>query len=99
MFSLKAPIDFLKTAGLGDGKELHEYSLPGRKDRIWVVPLDSKQTVGLITYEKEERVLNGTGQPSIQRRYVHTLNTESGFQRKLHAVGIHMQENATDNPL
>ena len=59
--------------------------------------IDRLPSKGTIQYE--ERVLNGTGQPSIQRRYVHTLNTESGFQRKLHAVGIHMQENATDNPL
>jgi hypothetical protein len=70
---------------------------PGRCDRILVLPLDSQQKTGIITYVKQiDAIVDETNsqqrssQPSRYCRYVHTLNAPSGFQRKLHAVGIHL---------
>jgi hypothetical protein len=53
----------------------------GRDDTIWVVPLDEEYTTGLITYQKTQSLG--------PNRYVHTLNTKSGFRRKLEVVGIY----------
>jgi hypothetical protein len=55
----------------------YAFDLPGRPDRVLVVPMDDKNTVGLITFVK-----NGG------ESFVHTLNTPSGFRRKLEAIGI-----------
>ena len=59
-------------------RPLQEYVLDGvsGKDRIIVVPLDDRKTVGLITYVKAET-----------SRYVHTFNAKTGFRRKLEAMG------------
>ena len=58
----------------------YSFDLPGRSDRILVIPLDSRNHTGVITYEKSD----GSGRTS----YVHTLNSPSGFRRKLQAIGI-----------
>jgi hypothetical protein len=55
----------------------YAFDLPGRPDRVLVVPMNDKNTVGLITFVK-----NGG------ESFVHTLNTPSGFRRKLEAIGI-----------
>ncbi|KAL3939369.1 MAG: hypothetical protein SGBAC_005891 [Bacillariaceae sp.] len=59
--------------------ELKEYQfqLPGRTDKVLVVPLDTNNDTGMITFAKEDR-----------GAYVHTLNTPSGFRRKLACIGI-----------
>ena len=83
---------------------------------VIVVPLNWEQTVGMITFVKEEQQAQVAkqqekqlGQKSspigekidslkdeeetqrdTQRRYVHTLNTVSGFLRKLEAIGINI---------
>ena len=54
-----------------------DFLLEGRKDKVVVMALDSHNKTGLISYAKEDGI-----------RYVHTLNTESGFRRKLNAIGI-----------
>jgi hypothetical protein len=54
-----------------------QFELPGRQDKISVVPLDEENITGLITFVKEDR-----------DAFVHTLNTPSGFRRKLEAIGI-----------
>jgi hypothetical protein len=62
-------------------------TLPGRPDKIEVVPLDAEKTVGVITYVKEETI-EGCLESPPKKRYVHTLNTPSGFRRKLNAIGV-----------
>lgn len=58
-----------------------QFDLPGRPDTIIVVPLDDTNMTGVITFVKKEGV-----------SYVHTLNTPSGFRRKLEAIGIKVTE-------
>jgi tRNA (cytosine38-C5)-methyltransferase len=75
------PIALLERAGITtvDGsislQEFH-FVLPDRPDEVVVVPLDHPHTTGVISFVKDG--------PS----YVHTLNTPSGFRRKLEAIGI-----------
>mmetsp|Transcript_29727 Transcript_29727/g.62613 ORF Transcript_29727/g.62613 Transcript_29727/m.62613 type:complete len:151 (+) Transcript_29727:302-754(+) len=52
-----------------------------RKDPIYVVPFAENRLTGLITYVKRD---DDGGCVS----YVHTLNSESGFQRKLEALKV-----------
>lgn len=59
-------------------KKEYEFKQPHRSDKIHVVALDNENRTGIISYEKE-----GEG-----TKYVHTLNTPSGFRRKLEAIGI-----------
>ena len=77
---------------------LREYILDGisGKDRIIVVPLDDRKTVGLITYVKGEasgsnvgdfKKIGGSSNNITTSRYVHTLNAKTGFRRKLEAMG------------
>ncbi|KAL3912090.1 MAG: hypothetical protein SGARI_001329 [Bacillariaceae sp.] len=76
-----SPAELLKTSRLtppGEDWQQYEFDLPDRPDRVLVVPMDANKTVGLIAFAKN----NGES-------YVHTLNTPSGFRRKLEAIGIH----------
>lgn len=57
-----------------------EFDEGRRKDPIHVIPFESDKVTGLITYVKTSE----DGRVS----YVHTLNSDSGFQRKLHALGV-----------
>jgi tRNA (cytosine38-C5)-methyltransferase len=78
--STLSPVKLLEKAELDPpGKIWQEYAfdLPDRPDRVLVVPMDIDKTMGLITFAKNH------GQS-----YVHTLNTPSGFRRKLEAIGI-----------
>ena len=63
-------------------KEYH-FSLPGRNDEIRVIALDGDNNEGIISYVKES-----PPDDKSDNRYVHTLNTQSGFRRKLEAIGI-----------
>ena len=87
------------TSSSADGdsvqRPLQEYILDGisGKDRIIVVPLDDRKTVGLITYVKaeassavNEKLDNSSGTKTTSR-YVHTFNATTGFRRKLEAMG------------
>ena len=81
-----------------------EFTLPGRPDRLIVVPLDQQNTMGVITYEKlknnpkEEESTNNNNNNNetyfCYKKYVHTLNTKSGFRRKLNAVGIEVTDDS-----
>lgn len=51
------------------------------KDHIHVIPFQCNHSTGLITYIK----FSDDGEVS---GYVHTLNSCSGFQRKLDALGV-----------
>lgn len=72
------PLQVLERVGIveGVGKEF-QFKLPGRADMVIVVPLDPSNRTGLITFHKQDR-----------NSFVHTLNTPSGFRRKLNAIGI-----------
>jgi hypothetical protein len=83
--SVLTPTQVLEGAGV-DCSLLteHHFSLPGRADEVRVISLDNNNATGVISYVKggsSDDVLSGD-------RYVHTLNTPSGFQRKLQAIGI-----------
>ena len=117
------PIAMLQQAGItttttttstsdGNTIPLKEYclQLPGRNDQVSVVPLDETNTVGVISFVKNDMKktdTNDIGQQTYtnsnngeerqqQQRptsYVHTLNTPSGFRRKLEAIGIKVTSN------
>ena len=72
-----------------EGWKSYEFELAGRPDRVLVLPLDKTNETGIITYVKEEEGELGT-------RYIHTLNTPSGFRRKLAAVGIYVDSESID---
>ena len=90
------------------GGSLKEYSFEfpnkeQRQDAIIVIPFDdeNKQT-GLISYIKEQQhkqmssTISSSRSTSIISRshhhFVHTLNAPSGFQRKLEAIGITLDD-------
>lgn len=81
-----APREMLKACGIDKSpmESLVEYRVEfhesRRKDPIHVIPFANDQAIGLITYVKmrEDGDMN----------YVHTLNSESGFQRKLEALDV-----------
>lgn len=79
------PRELVEHAGIVADKKSWSLTLPGRPDKIEVLPLDVEKTVGVITFVKEE-IVDGSGLS--KKRYVHTLNTPSGFRRKLNAIGI-----------
>ena len=54
--------------------------LLGHKDPIYVIPFTSDGTTGLISYVKN--------QDDEGLSYVHTLNSASGFKRKLEAINV-----------
>jgi hypothetical protein len=73
---------------------VHSFDLPDRADLVLVVPLDSANCTGLISFEKRTSTSSGIGSPKqvddeLIISYVHTLNSSSGFRRKLSAIGIH----------
>lgn len=80
--SLLAPLEVLEKAGISIAKEFC-FELPGRPDQVCVVPLDEENETGIITFVKKE--LN---EGTVATKFVHTLNTPSGFRRKLSAIGI-----------
>lgn len=76
------PVELLRNAGI-DSLLLRQYFVlieNERKDPIYVIPFANDDSTGLITYLKmiEENTI----------RYVHTLNSESGFRRKLDAINV-----------
>ena len=118
LVSTLPPLDVLTNAGIMYEEQtspsadeesvpllLREYILDGisGKDRIIVVPLDDRKTMGLITYVKAEtsgskvgdlKKTDGNFDNSSTSRYVHTLNAQTGFRRKLEAMGAFV---ANDN--
>ena len=58
---------------IGHPGSFHEYNVTGAKDIVIVWKFDGG---GLISYKKEDG------------SFVHTLNTEEGFKRKLKNLGI-----------
>lgn len=90
LVSQLAPLTLLLQAGIkaldDDGLKIfkvYSFNLPGRIDRVLVVPLDDLNKTGLITFEKLQEPCSDAG-----TSYVHTLNSHSGFRRKLNAIGI-----------
>ncbi len=61
---------------LGPDVEIHEFNVAGARDTVLVARLDGG---GLISYRRSD----GT--------YLHTLNTDEGFERKLFDLGIEMK--------
>ena len=58
---------------LGIGAQIREFQSDGAKDKVLVAALDRG---GMISYKRTD----GT--------FLHTLNTEEGFERKLQQLGI-----------
>ena len=54
-----------------------------RKDPIYVIPFSQDAKTGLISYVK-----SNTDETAESISYVHTLNSPSGFQRKLEAIQV-----------
>jgi hypothetical protein len=79
--SVLTPRALLERVGIDTSFSLKEYefALPDRPDKVQVIPLDCVNQTGLISYVKTD---------STAAHYVHTLNTRSGFRRKLEAIGI-----------
>ena len=80
------PIELLRNAGVESIviDRLKQYFIRFEnetKDPIYVIPFEDG-TTGIITYVK----MNGNNETT--PRYVHTLNSSSGFQRKLHAINV-----------
>ena len=78
-----------------------------RKDPIIVIPFDDTNQTGFISYIKNNKNYNNiksnnstcnfqdkdsTSSENEYHYYVHTLNAPSGFQRKLKAIGIIVNE-------
>ncbi len=57
--------------------KLHEFRVDAARDPVVVARL--AQGGGLISYQREDG------------KYVHTLNTEEGFRRKLDQLGIRLE--------
>lgn len=91
----------------GDAWKLYQFIIPSRVDAIIVIPFDNINETGLITYvkdvklEKQQNVEQTASRATTETtssltssdvRYVHTLNTKSGFRRKLQAVGIYVDD-------
>lgn len=63
-----------------------EFDTERRKDPIHVIPFASDHSNGIISYVK----FSDGGDEVVS--YVHTLNSGSGFQRKLDALGVVLTE-------
>jgi hypothetical protein len=68
-----APSTLLIPDLLGFEVELHTYAVPTAKDAVIVATLSD---FGIISYRRADG------------RYIHTLNTQAGLQRKLLSFGI-----------
>lgn len=82
------PITLLRNAGIESAvaEKLKLYFVTfenERKDPIYVIPFAEDGSTGLITYVKP----NDEGDEDAVR-YVHTLNSNSGFKRKLEAINV-----------
>lgn len=80
------PVELLRNAGieLAVIDRLKQYFVlfeEKRKDPIYVIPFADDCSTGLITYLK-------MNEHDGAARYVHTLNSKSGFRRKLHAINM-----------
>lgn len=93
--SMLPPMELLNAAGIVTvNNEENDTSLPfklyyitfdheRRKDPIYVIPFSQDAKTGLISYTKS--TTDETGECI---SYVHTLNSPSGFQRKLDAIQV-----------
>ena len=72
-----APEDILPEYLLGPDVEVKMFQVPAARDTVVVGRLD---TGGLISYLRTDKT------------YLHTLNDEEGFERKLLALGIELNE-------
>jgi hypothetical protein len=64
---------------LGENVEVSEFSVEAAKDTVLVARINQG---GIISYKRED----GT--------FLHTLNTEEGFERKLQQLGIKLPINS-----
>lgn len=84
------PIQLLGNAGIDSSTidTLQQYYIAfdheRHKDPIYAIPLASDGTTGLISYVKN--------QDDESLSYVHTLNSASGFKRKLEAINVTLSE-------
>ena len=86
------PLELLQSCGVDRAtfENLAQYRITfdqtSRKDPIHVIPFDCNLCNGLISYIK----FSDDGEVS---GFVHTLNSCSGFQRKLDALGVVLTDN------
>jgi len=77
------PIDLLQNAKAGQKFEQYYCNFAAtKKDPIIVVPFSNDRMTGLISYIKHDF------DNDEDVKYVHTLNSPSGFQRNLEAIGM-----------
>ena len=97
------PITLLRNAGIESvaADTLKQYFVTfehERKDPIYVIPFAEDGSTGLITYVKPNDESDGDAV-----RYVHTLNSTSGFRRKLEAINVVLSDKClvdeTHNPV
>ena len=80
-----SPKELMETVGVGSSRQYKVVLDKERnKDEFIAIPFDNEREVGLISYIKDGS--------DVQRRYVHTLNAPSGFQRKLDAMGVSLSD-------
>jgi len=90
------PLELLEVAKSTERNDLDPYYFTfdaTHKDPIIVIPFSNEGT-GLISYIKPNKgpAMDSTSAPfdlgNLTNYYVHTLNSPSGFQRKLDAIGV-----------
>ena len=82
--SLLTPLKLIESTNIRDNFEQYQFTFPtnNRKDSIIVIPFSNDNRTGLISYIKHD------SDNADEIKYVHTLNSPSGFQRKLGAIGV-----------
>jgi tRNA (cytosine38-C5)-methyltransferase len=87
LVSRLSPLNLLEQAGIDPpsmSASWNEYTfdhLQGRPDQVLVIPMNMENTVGLISFVKRQ-------DDNSRLNHVHTLNTPSGFRRKLEGIGL-----------
>ena len=83
--SLLVPLRLIQsTTNIRDSFEQYQFTFATekRKDSIIVIPFSDDKRTGLISYIRHD------SDNADEMKYVHTLNSPSGFQRKLEAIGV-----------
>jgi len=82
--SLLTPLKLIESTSNRDSFEQYRFTFATdkRKDSIIVIPFSNDKSTGLISYIKHD------SDSADEIKYVHTLNSPSGFQRKLEAIDV-----------
>lgn len=78
------PKELLERVNINVRSKVVRLKIPDRKDTVFVLAMDEENRIGLITYLKNE-------DPPC---FVHTLNSHSGFRRKLESIGVNVSDSS-----